>query len=297
MPADIVPTQAAPVEPSGGVIHDIGYQRYEGPRLGRGYAARSLYVHSLRAAFGLGRSAKSKIFPWLVVALVFMIATVAVAVRGQSGTALLGYLQFTDTVSMPTLLFLAVVAPELVSRDLRAHVLPLYFSRPLSRSDYALTKLGAMTTAAWLLLASPQLLMFIGGVFSRKDGMSGLLDELHDFGQGVSYAAIAAVAFSALAVLLASLSSRRAVAAAVIAGVYLVTAPVAVVLATLGGAIGKVSPVINPVTLIEGLERWLYGRNTGVDIGDYGVVYLAVAVVLLVAYVALLLARYRKVAA
>ena len=86
-------------------------------------------------------------------------------------------------------------------------------------------------------------------------------------------------------------------AAAVIAGVYLVTAPVAVVLATLGGTISKVSPVINPVTLVEGLERWLYGRNTGVDIGGYGAVYLAVAVLLVIAYVALLLTRYRKVAA
>jgi ABC-2 type transport system permease protein len=47
-----------------GVIHDIGYQRYTGPRLGRGYAIRSLYLHSLRTAFGLGRSAKAKIFPW-----------------------------------------------------------------------------------------------------------------------------------------------------------------------------------------------------------------------------------------
>ncbi len=297
MPADIVPTQAAPVEPSGGVIHDIGYQRYQGPRLGRGYAARSLYAHSLRTAFGLGRSAKSKIFPWLVVALVFMVATVAVAVRGESGRAVLGYLAFTDAVSMPTLLFLAVVAPELVSRDLRSRVLPLYFSRPLRRSDYALTKLGAMTTAAWLLLAGPQLLMFIGGLFSRSDGISGIVDEFHDFWQGVSYAAITAVVFSALAILLASLSGRRAVAAAVIAGVYLVTAPVAVVLATLGGTIGKVSPVINPITLVEGLERWLYGRNTGVDIGGYGTVYLAVAVLLVIAYVVLLLARYRKVAA
>ena len=38
------------------------------------------------------------------------------------------------------MLFCAVVAPELVSRDLRGGVLPLYFSRPLTRIDYALAK-------------------------------------------------------------------------------------------------------------------------------------------------------------
>ena len=37
------------------IIHDIGYRHYEGRRLGRGYVLRSLYVHNLRAAFGLGR--------------------------------------------------------------------------------------------------------------------------------------------------------------------------------------------------------------------------------------------------
>lgn len=49
-------------EPTG-VIHDIGYQRYTGPRLGRRHVFGALYLHGLRTAFGLGRSAKAKIFP------------------------------------------------------------------------------------------------------------------------------------------------------------------------------------------------------------------------------------------
>ena len=40
-----------------GVIHDIGYQRYSGQRLGRRHIVGALYLHGLRAAFGLGRSA------------------------------------------------------------------------------------------------------------------------------------------------------------------------------------------------------------------------------------------------
>jgi ABC-2 type transport system permease protein len=46
--------------PELGVIHDIGFRHYTGPRLGRGYLLRSLYVESLRGAYGLGRSAKSR---------------------------------------------------------------------------------------------------------------------------------------------------------------------------------------------------------------------------------------------
>ncbi|MFL5517089.1 MAG: ABC transporter permease, partial [Gemmatimonadales bacterium] len=194
-----------------GVIHDIGYQRYAGPRLGRGYAARSLYTHSLRTAFGMGRSAKAKVFPWIVIGLAFAIALIAVVVRSQTGQVFISYLQLPDTVSIPLLLFLAVVTPELVSRDLRAHVLPLYFSRPLARSDYALAKLAAMVSATWLLLAGPLLLMVVGGVFTQTHGWSGSWHEFTDFLGGLGYAAIYAVLYSAIAVLVASLASRRAV--------------------------------------------------------------------------------------
>src|SRR5258707_13867 len=43
------------------------------------------------------------------------------------------------------LIFVAVQAPELVSRDLRSRVLPLYFSRPLKPVDYPLAKYLAFT--------------------------------------------------------------------------------------------------------------------------------------------------------
>ena len=48
-----------------GVIHDLGYQHYDGPRLGRPAIVRALAWHSLRSAFGLGRGARAKIVPVL----------------------------------------------------------------------------------------------------------------------------------------------------------------------------------------------------------------------------------------
>jgi ABC-2 type transport system permease protein len=280
-----------------GVIHDIGYQRYTGPRLGRWYAVRSLYVHSVRTAFGLGRSGKSKVFPWMVVGIAFAVAIIAVVVRSQSGQPFITYLGFPDTVEVPVLLMLAIVAPELVSRELRAQVLPLYFSRPLRRTDYALAKFAALVSAVWLVFAGPQLLMYLGGVFSRTDGASGVWDETTDLLRGVSYAAIVAVVFSAIAILVASLTGRRAVAAAAIVAVFLVTAPVVGVIEGLGGDTARqVAPVGNPVTLVEGLKIWLY-RARAFDIGHFGPAYLAVAVGIVALCTVLLLARYRKVAA
>mgnify|MGYP001583970183 CR=1 FL=1 len=46
-----------------GSIYDLGYRGYDGPRLGRRHAVVALFVHGLRAVFGLGRSGRSKIAP------------------------------------------------------------------------------------------------------------------------------------------------------------------------------------------------------------------------------------------
>lgn len=180
------PSSAAVRSTPTGVIHDIGYQRYTGPRLGRRHVFGALYVHGLRTTFGFGRSVKAKIFPWLVVGIVTLVAVALTAVRSQIGEPVATYAQFADSMSWLVIFFVAVAAPELVSRDLRSGVLPLYFSRPLPRNDYALAKLLALVTALWLLLGGPQLVMFLGAAFTTKEGMSGVWNELLDCSPGCS---------------------------------------------------------------------------------------------------------------
>ena len=93
----------------------------------------SLYAHGLRTAFGLGRSAKAKIFPWIVVGVVDAgRAWCSPRSGAQTGEAVIAVPGVPEAMSAAaSILFCAVVAPELVSRDLRSGVLPLYFSRPL----------------------------------------------------------------------------------------------------------------------------------------------------------------------
>ena len=71
-------------EPTG-AIHDIGSRHYDGPRLGAGYIRRSLYVDTLRGAFGLGRSARSKVMPFLLLAVVVLPAVAMGIVTGYFG--------------------------------------------------------------------------------------------------------------------------------------------------------------------------------------------------------------------
>lgn len=281
-----------------GVIHDIGYQRYTGPRLGRAASVAELYRHGLRACFGLGRSGKAKVFPFIVIGLVMIVAVVAVALRSQSDQVVITYRGFVSAVAIPMLLFVAVAAPELVCRDLRDKALPLYFSRPLRRTDYAAAKLAAMVSAFWLVLAAPLLLMFLGGVFSQKHGALGAWQEFVGFLLGLSYALIEAGIFGALGVLLASLASRRPVAAGLIVAVFLITAPVVGVIEGVGGdTADKVAPVLNPVSLVHGLEGVIYGSPPGAGVGGYGWLYLLVGAILFGGCSALLLVRYQKVAA
>jgi ABC-2 type transport system permease protein len=276
------------------VIHDIGYQRYEGPRLGRGYATRSLFVHSLRTAYGLGRTAKAKVFPWLVAGIVGIVAVVLTAVRAAAGPRPLSYLEFADTLFVLVILFCAVVAPELVSRDLRNSTLPLYFSRPIRRTDYALAKLAALVAAAWLLLAGPELVMYVGGVFT-VDGWSAIWAETEDLAGGLTYAGIHAVVTGSIAVLIASMIGRRAIAAGAIVAAFLVTTPVVGILSEAGGETGRrLAGLFSPSTLIYATHAWFDETGEAYP-GDLGWLYGATTLGLVVACVGLLLLRYRRV--
>jgi ABC-2 type transport system permease protein len=277
------------------VIHDIGYQRYTGTRLGRGYAARSLFEHGLRVAFGLGRSAKAKIFPWIVIGLVTALAVVVVAVKAQTGEVFLTYQDLPSVVSTIVMVFLAVVAPELVSRDLRNNTLPLYFSRPIQRADYALAKLAALVTAVWLLLAGPQFLIFLGSAFTATDS-SGIWAEARGLLGGWVVSALYALIFSTIAMLVSSVASRRAFAAGAIVVVFMVSAPVVGLLIALGqgGKLAQIAPMFSPFLLPEGVRTWLYHVDS-FDIGDFGPVYGLVTLLLVAGCTLLLVLRYRKV--
>jgi ABC-2 type transport system permease protein len=280
------------------VIHDIGYQRYQGVRLGRLAVFAALYLQGLRAAFGFGRSAKAKIFPWMVAGIMLLVAVVSAAVKSQTGFVLFDYITFNDRLSWLIIFFTAICAPELVSRDLQSGVLPLYFSRPLRASDYVAAKVAALVSAVWLLLGVPQFVMFLGAAFTTKKGMAGVWAELGDLLPGWGYSLIWALLFAAIGLLIASVTGKRAFAAGGIVAVFMVTVPVFGVLSFLPSETGRqLAGLVSPNWLISGLGSWLLNTTgSGIDIGRFGPVYLIEAVTLIATCLLLLLARYRKVA-
>jgi ABC-2 type transport system permease protein len=291
-----------PEAAASGVIHDIGYQRYEGARLGRGYAARSIYVHSLRTAFGIGRNVKAKLLPVGLLGMACIASLILVVVSSQLPVPVVTYVGLVSTFSYAITAFVAMVAPELVSRDLRNNALPLYFSRPPHRTDYALAKLGALVTAAFVMFAAPLLVMFIGMAFSTKDGIGGVFDQFGDLLPGLAAALIHAVVVAAIALPLASLTGRRVFATGLIVGVFLLTAPISGALQNFGedGPAASLAGLLNPVSLLTGVDSWLFSSGNEVaddmvGVGSYGPVYGAVALLLAALGTSLLMWRYKKV--
>ncbi|HWM04208.1 MAG TPA: hypothetical protein VNP92_17880 [Actinophytocola sp.] len=280
-----------------GVIHDIGYQRYEGPRLGRGYARRSLLVHSVRGAYGLGRSAWAKVLPVGILAIACVAALVLVVVNTQLPVEVIDYVGIASTFTFAATAFVAVVAPELVSVDLRGNVLSLYLSRPLRRSDYALTKLAALATATFVMFTAPMLILFLGMAFSTDDGISGVLAEFGGLLLGMLAGAIHAIVLAAIALPFAALSGRRVFATGMIIGIFLVTTPITGALMALSSGPGaQLAGLINPVFLLNGIDAWLFS-SVMADVGVYGPIYGLVAAALVAIGTACTVWRYRKVKA
>ena len=149
MPADTA--GPAPMPPPSGVIHDLGYRRYDGQRLGRAQIVRALAWHSLRSAFGIGRGVKAKIVPVITFGIMCLPAVInaAAVALSSSHARIIPYDTYVPAIRVLVMtIFIAAQAPELVSRDLRSHVLPLYFSRPLRRADYPLAKLARSSSPA-----------------------------------------------------------------------------------------------------------------------------------------------------
>ena len=318
-----------------GVIHDIGYRRYTGRRLGRAQIVRALYWHSLRSAFGLGRGAKAKIVP-VIVFVIMCLPAIASAVAVANGNArLVPYDTYVFQLRVVLMIiFVAAQAPELVSRDLRSHVLPLYFCRPLRRMDYPLAKLAAFITACLVIIEIPLVLLYLGTV-AQSHGPHAIWTQTRAFIPGLLVGLMWAVLLAAIGLALASLSGRRAYATGAIAIYFFLTWILAGILiavtqrnvvrsATInpppGGrppgvpATGPIkvhmitqvpttashlSGLVSPFTTLDGVRLWLGGTSKGPlpGVGGYGALYGVMFLVLLAASVGGLFARYRKAGA
>lgn len=294
----------APAESATGAIYDLGYQGYDGPRLGRRAAFWTLFGASLRAAFGLGRSGRAKIAPWGLTAIMVIPAAIAGAIQAMVPTAPtpFNYNNYLYELQPILSLFVAAQAPELVSSDQRNHVLSLYFSHALSRTDYALAKLTALAAALFLLAMAPLLVILVTGILVSADLPAAIGDQVGNLPQVLGSPLIHAIPLAAVSLAIASWTPRRAYATGAIIALFLVSAAVGGILAEAGrGRLSEVAPLINPFVLLDGTRDWLVGatipdspvRDAHLALPVFGALTLLVAAL----GIAAVLWRYRRISA
>ena len=285
------------------VIHDLGYRHYDGPRLGRRAVWQALYVESARGAYGLGRTAKAKVVPLLCLAVVCLPALVLGVVAAVTGADELPVepTSYLLNLQVVVAVFVAAQAPVAVSRDLRFGTVPLYFARPLLRSDYVSAKLAAFATALLVLLSAPLLLLLAGGLLAEIP----LGEQLPEVLRALGGAVLLAVVLAALGLALAALTPRRGIGVAAIITVLLVLAGVQGIVQAIGveeglDGLAGWSQLLSPFTLVDGVQRRLLGAESALPgdgpPGTLGAVVLGAAVVALplLCWLVLLL-RYRRV--
>jgi ABC-2 type transport system permease protein len=312
-----MPTEAAAARQTSGVIHDLGYRRYDGPRLGRRRIVAALAWHSFRSAFGFGRGAKAKIVPVIAFLALCLPAVVNAFAMSRGNARVVDYDTYTPVLrNLIMIVFVAVQAPELVSRDLRSRVLPLYFSRPIKTGDYPLAKYLGFTAALLVMLEVPLLLLYAGSI-ANVHGGSAVWAETRALIPGLLVGLMFAAVLSAIGLFLASLTGRRAFATGAVAIFFLLTYTLAEILlqvetvaARNGGpplGVGpgapaatfaqKVAGLFSPFTLFDGVRMWLGGTNSADNVakpGGFGAVYALVLLILFGLCLYGLAVRYRK---
>lgn len=287
--------------PASGVIHDIGYRHYDGDRRGRSYIRRSLFVDSLRGAYGLGRSGRSKVLPMMLFAAMCLPSLAIVAITAVSGgDELVGdYPTYVLNLQIVVLIFLAAQAPVAVSRDLRFSVMSLYRSRPMERVDYVLAKYAAMASALFVLMATPLTIMFAGAL------VVGLpfTDQIPGYLTAVAGAGLLSLILSGVGLAIAASTPRRGFAVAAIITVLLVMAAVQGAGQELAISEGydQIAPylgLLSPFPLVLGIQSALFGATSPLPTppGTTGaLVFCAAAALAVVMPCLVLLLRYRSV--
>jgi ABC-2 type transport system permease protein len=293
-----------------GAVYDRGYRPYEGARGGRRAATAALYRTSLRRAIGLRRPWRQKVAPAALLAIAVIPAVINVGIgyltrdTPAEGFQFITYREYVG-VSSALLLFVALVAPDIVCPDRRQRVLPLIFARPLVGRDYALAKVGAIFTCLFAFSVLPQAVLYIGKMLVSRGALDYFRHNTAVLWQVPVAAALLSLFYAVLGVAVASLTGRRIVAGASMLGITLVSSTVSAILIHADNN-GRIVQGNHPAALVNILALPLRVRDlvflgrigedsplSGVAYG--GVLAAACFTAVVVACIAVVLYRYRSV--
>jgi ABC-2 type transport system permease protein len=211
------------------VIYDRGYRTYDGERTGPGGARKAVYKDGIRRVLGLGRKAREKVYPWVMISIAIGMAAIIIGVHWFIGDLAQSlsegvptYGELFDLYSWIGLLFIAFAAPWLLIPDRTRGVLSVYFSRPLTVDGYLSSKVGAFATVVGGIYLIPQLVLHLGLGLISDDGFLTYMGANLDVLWKVPVITLSFVAMhGALAFLVSAIVNRPGVASAAFLGVLI----------------------------------------------------------------------------
>lgn len=284
-------TTTAGVEPARyGEVFDRGYKHYEGRRLGRGQAVWALVRYSIKRAMGIKKSWTAKIIPIVLYLAVTVIALIPIAIeafigdRFNSSEEILPYEAFFIMIFVIQSIFVATIAPEMLCGDRRENVLPLYFSRAITRLDYLLAKLGAAALLTLTISFAPAFVLWLGRQLLADSPLTAMKDNAGDLGRIVIAGVLIAFYLGAGGLMISSFTGRASIAVAIIVIGFVVLEALMVILRenVLDGTARSYSVFLSPAFTVAGLvtnlfdpdhqermldlDAWVYASGMGVVI-------------------------------
>jgi ABC-2 type transport system permease protein len=209
-----VSTSPPPTSPESppryGEVFDRGYQRYTGQRQGRRRAVVSLIGYSMKRAMGIRKSWTAKVLPFLL----YVAITIPLVVQ-LGMTAIVPNLHFASYsgylrgIFLVVGIFVATAAPEMLCVDRHERTLPLYFARAITRGDYVIAKVMAMTLLSMTMTVIPSILLWLGRQLTADGVGQAMRDNIGDLGRVIFVGAMIALVLSALGLAISSLTSRK----------------------------------------------------------------------------------------
>lgn len=202
-------------------IHESGYRRYEGERLGVSSAMISLFIHGLQRVLGLKRRLGAKVLPVVTIGLAYIPAIVFIGLAAFLQEDLIreailpDYFEYYGIIGFAILLFTAFVAPEVLCTDRRTGMLSLYLASPLTRDTYLLAKAASVLTVLLTVTLGPPLLLLLAYTFEGA-GPGSVGDFLVLLGRILAAGVLVALLWTALSLAISSITSRKAFASAAI---------------------------------------------------------------------------------
>jgi ABC-2 type transport system permease protein len=296
-----------------GSIYDLGYRAYDGPRLGRRHAIRALFAQTLKLCYGIGRGGRAKIAPIVLgtFATVPAIVGVGVLALARQMGAPSGFVEdaspirhdsYFGIIATLVMLYCAAQVPEVLGRDQRYSLLSLYFSRALRRVDYAVARLAGVVAAILVFVLLPQAIIVLGLVLSAPDIGAEFGREMPFIPPILAQGLLMSLLLGSVSAAIASFTPRRLYATtAIIVALAVVPVIGSVLLRLNTPELARLVALISPMGILDATNAILFDTETESDVIAEAALpdqaYFAAAAIIIVASIAILVRRYRQIAA